>query len=233
MPPPPIVRAFNAVIYFASGMVFWEYLVSLKFEIDHYTGKRRWTKAFTLYLISRYSGIVNIVLDEIIIYGRNLDCEAIDIMVAVSGGVSIAASTLIFVARACAIWSWRKRISIPLFTLTAFALVACIANAHWIEYARSPTRSACVITHVGIGFSISNGIAISVDIVTLVALIVGIKTQQDAASRKFGLARILLNDGALYVGVLLIFNIGSIMMSLTQREPIGKFLLAAPTCLLR
>lgn len=229
-----LIKFFFAVHYMTAGMFIWEWLVSISFEFDYYCRHRRWTPAFIIYLVGRYSAVLNLVLDQIAFHytTSDINCQLLKDWIGIAGAFAITASTLIFVGRACAIWSWKKTVYIPLFTLTLCTLAGCLANLKWLHTEYIPD-AGCGITKVDIGFSVSNAMAITVDVVTLIALVYGIYTQQNGAFRRNDTASILLYDGILYVGVLLLFSLGSIIMSSTSTNPMSQLMLATPTAFLR
>ncbi|VDB95637.1 unnamed protein product [Peniophora sp. CBMAI 1063] len=185
------------------GIYLWEWARSFSYELDFYTGKRKWKHTLWLYLICRYTvlgTIVNILV--VLNVPASLNCLVwvkFEILLPYAG--LLMASSLIII-RVIAIWN-RHPIVIALSAAALLAQVALliysvtIATDTW--QSGSPLAQGCVKVNLVRASLPALATTFAIDASLLLVMLVGLLRRREAC--RFGLGGFLLKQGLIWLAL--------------------------------
>ncbi|KAI0278095.1 hypothetical protein BGY98DRAFT_565050 [Russula aff. rugulosa BPL654] len=125
------------VVHLFCGVYIWEFVSTLGFEWEVFTGRRPWKWSFAVYLLARFMALISVILNLV---GSSLqtryNCSAWWRCVLAMSWFSEAVASFLLALRGVAIWG--RDTTITSFTLLVWS--ASIAGSFW-----STTR-ACAIS---------------------------------------------------------------------------------------
>jgi len=138
---------FVHVVHLFDGIFIWEFVTTLGFEWEVFTGKRPWKWSFVVYLVARLLALMCVILNLI---GFNVttefNCNAWFRSTLVSAWFSVAIASFLLVLRGVAIWG-RDRI---ITTVAVIIWSGNVAASFWsvtkAQTVWSPVANTCVIS---------------------------------------------------------------------------------------
>ncbi|KAI9507575.1 hypothetical protein F5148DRAFT_93550 [Russula earlei] len=136
------------VIHTCAGIYMWEFITTLDFEWEVYTGRRPWRWSFLVYVAARVLALACFILTLVgFNLTREFNCEAWLRSLLVTAWLAAACASLLLVLRGVAIWGRDSRI-------VAICMAFWLANIAGSFYATtrgqvvwSPVLHLCLISH--------------------------------------------------------------------------------------
>ncbi|KAN0121253.1 hypothetical protein V8E52_003841 [Russula decolorans] len=140
--------SFIKLVHFCAGAYIWEFITTLRFEWEVYTGKRPFKWSFIVYVTARVLALICIILSLVVFnVTRHLDCDVWLGFVLSTAWFSAASASFLLVLRGIAIWGRVMKIVVLTgsFFLANVAGLLFSLNKSQIEW--SPGLQACLLTH--------------------------------------------------------------------------------------
>ncbi|KAH8099902.1 hypothetical protein BXZ70DRAFT_225682 [Cristinia sonorae] len=120
-----------------AGIFFWEFVISLDFEWDFITGKKKLNWPMIPYFGGRYITLFTFIgLLISLDVTTEINCQALYQFLVISGQMMIAFASMNLAIRTMAIWSQAKYIVIPLSLISAghwgVVLSGTVISAQWV-----------------------------------------------------------------------------------------------------
>jgi len=168
------------VVHTCAGIFIWEFVTTLQFEWEVYTGRRPWRWSFIVYVMARVLGLACIILSLVgFSVTREFNCDAWLRSVLFTAWFSSASASFLLVLRGVAIWGRDMRI-------VAITLTFWFANLAGSSYALtkgqavwSPVLRTCALSGTD-QFRWSIMINFIEDTVLLVIMIFGVLHKRNA-----------------------------------------------------
>jgi hypothetical protein len=168
------------VVHLFSGVYIWEFVSTLGFEWEVFTGRRPWKWSFAVYLTARILALASVILNFI---GFNLttefDCNAWFRCVLVSSWFSVAIASFLLVLRGVAIWGRDKLITTITVSIWSVNLAIAFYSSTKAHAVWTPVVNTCVITGTD-GFRWGILINLVVDVSLLCIMFVGVLHKKNA-----------------------------------------------------
>jgi len=120
--------AYLNFLHCLDGIYIWEFLISLKFDLDHLTGKREFKWTFVLYFLSRIGALGSMICNLI---GSNIthriNCQLWNICYLTLGYTAFACASVLIALRVIAIWG-------PNRFVATIAITTCLTNIGLLIY---------------------------------------------------------------------------------------------------
>ncbi|GJE85115.1 hypothetical protein PsYK624_011920 [Phanerochaete sordida] len=231
----------------ASGILFWDLIITSGDEIDH-IWRRRFSGATVLFVLNRYATLIKTIVGYLTLFTTS-PTDVYNLFDIIALFVFAAFSAF----RIWAIWGRELR---PFLIVLPFCLVTPVLNLYRVTQASStfdtslpPPFGGCG-TDVGLPLGeyimcvtsqlrassclmlsqvdIVRSVAIATDALVLVMTWIKTHTIYKAVRRvkvDTGLSQLLIRDGTLYFGVLLLFNIVDLIINHTSAafNPVNYF----------
>jgi len=168
------------VIHLFNGIYIWEFVTTLDFEWEVFTGRRPWKWSFAVYFVARLLAMVSTILTFI---GFNLttefNCNVWFRFTLVCSWFSVAIASFLLVLRGVAIWGRDTTVSVIAVTIW----LANVAMSFWSstqgQTMWSPVAHTCIITGTGI-FRWSLLVNLIVDLSLLCIMFIGVLRKKNA-----------------------------------------------------
>ncbi|KAI9431677.1 hypothetical protein F5148DRAFT_1271041 [Russula earlei] len=199
------------VVHFMGGMYIWEFLISLRFEYDVLTGKRKFRPSFLIYLGARLFPIVTLITC-FVWQDANFrpHCQILASFAFVSSYVGGLFASALIILRIVAIWE-RNKIVIVITSVSWLANVgACIRCAATLRASWDETIQSCrVLDVVGTRYNVVF-IFIS-DFVLLALMLTGLLRWDNR--RKGGIWHLLFTQGLAWVAAFMLAEIPPLVLN--------------------
>ncbi|KAI9507576.1 hypothetical protein F5148DRAFT_1203583 [Russula earlei] len=158
----------------------WEFLTTLDFELEVFTGRRPWKWSFAVYFLARLLALMSIILNFV---GFNLtsefNCNAWLRSTLVSAWFSVAIASFLLVLRGIAIWGRQRILMLVAVSIWSANVIAAVwsstkARAVWV-----PEVNTCAVTGTGV-FRWSILVNLIVDLSLLCIMFVGVLHKKNA-----------------------------------------------------
>jgi len=197
--PKVIAREYVALVNFIhchDGVFIWEFLISLKFDWEHMSGRRKFRWIYVLYTLSRLGGLGTAICNFIGLDAtREINCQLWLTWTLILGFTGFACASLLMALRVIAIWDMNR-------IVTAVVIGMSLTNIGFLIYGivaaharRSAEGSTCLLssTHT----SQSNvTVTVVTDIALLILMLVGLSRSRQ---RKYGIVRYLWVQGLIWL----------------------------------
>ncbi|KAH9833300.1 uncharacterized protein C8Q71DRAFT_713003 [Rhodofomes roseus] len=194
--------AFIKLMHCLAGVYFWEFLISLDFDWELITGKKKFQWPLIFYLLGRYClffaliGIL-IALDAT----TELNCQALYTFDQLAGDAAVGLASINLSIRTMAVWSQNRWIVIPLVLVIlghwSLILQGVLLTAEWIP------GQGCAITKAN-NTTLAATFIYSMCFDALVMVLSVVKLW--GRSQRSQLVSILFKDGLIYFLVALLAN---------------------------
>jgi len=196
--PAVLAAEFTAFINFThcmDGLFLWEFLISLKFEWEHLTGKRKPKWSFLLYLISRWGALGTVACNVV---GFNvthrINCQQWILSNLIFAYSAFASASLLIALRVIAIWS-------PNRIVAAVTIGTSLTNIIFLIYGTVKVRAiwlssgTCALEN---SFEARDNITVSVasDVILLIIMLVGLLRSRQT---QYGIVRHLYLQGLIWL----------------------------------
>lgn len=222
----------------ASVILFWDHILTSGDEVDH-IWKRRFTGATALFLLNRYSTFIKTVLGYVTVFTSSPStCRWSQYAYQVFDLIALFVFAAFSAFRVWAIWGRELR---PFLVVLPFCLVTPVLNLYRVTQATPIFDHSLPIPFGGCGtdyglplslyimFSdIVRAIAIATDALVLIMTWIKTRSIYKAVRRVkvgTGLSELLIRDGTLYFGSLLLFNVVDLIVNHTAANfnPVNYF----------
>jgi len=171
---------FVKLMHACAGVYMWEFVTTLDFEWEVYTGKRPWRWSFIVYVGARLLALICIILSLVgFNLTREFDCNAWFRVLLLTAWLAASSASFLLVLRGIAIWGRDIRIvvltgSFWLLNLAGSIYAITRGHAEW-----SPVLQTCAVTSTD-QFKWSIMINFVEDFVLLSAMIFGVLHKRNA-----------------------------------------------------
>jgi len=173
--------ALVKTVHILSGLYIWEFVTNLDYEYAVITGKRKFSRAFPLYLGCRWFPMFCIIIQFLVLdVSHGVNCQVLILMSVAVGYLSFLFSSALIVLRTSALWEHNK-------------IVIAIASAIWLgnaaSYFYSSATSRGYWTGVNCGMLHAEHTKISLmttfisDLLLLALMLVGVLRWHEARER--------------------------------------------------
>ncbi|KAF8635442.1 hypothetical protein AX15_000425 [Amanita polypyramis BW_CC] len=207
------------------GLYIWEWFMSLPFDWQFLSGKKKFRWPMTFYFMNRYSLLLALVGIAIALnVTTKINCQALYTFNQVAGNFSIGTASINLALRTMAIWSRKWYIVVP--------LVAVILG-HWslllhgiqLSAVYVPQLRQCVITQTDNKILAATFIyTMSFDFLTLV--LTGVKLLSGSGHSR--LVSLIFNDGLIYFVIAFLANLIATTFMLLNLNPIMSVIANVP-----
>ncbi|CAD6891754.1 unnamed protein product [Tilletia controversa] len=196
-----LIQQYKAVIYVQLGIVIWEYLTTLPWELSVLTGRRPFRKPMVIFFAARYSMWLAIIPNLIQLRTSNTtDCRAVFDVLTVGATLQVVFGQLVFILRCLSIWEWAPWvICIFLAELTpyiAFSFAIFQGTRIGSVPDLTPGMISCQILNYGWPFLVSYSMCVLVDLTT--AGLMTFKVMSIRKTLRSTMLQMFLREGLLY-----------------------------------
>ncbi|KAI0268893.1 hypothetical protein BC834DRAFT_658640 [Gloeopeniophorella convolvens] len=214
--------ALVKLIHVMAGILIWEFVINLPFDVSVITGKRKFRWTFVLYMGCRWWPILCI---SIMLLGfdvnRKIDCDGWVVSVFCFAYLSFIFASALIVLRIAAIWE-RNKLAVGL------AVVAWLTNTGsylhstiTVRAVFSPVGSFCAVQHTEHS-KINILVTLVTDFVLLGLMLGGLMRWSSARSAGGGIWRLLYNQGLVWLLVVSLAEIPpTVLIILNLNDPLN------------
>ncbi|KAI0268888.1 hypothetical protein BC834DRAFT_658359 [Gloeopeniophorella convolvens] len=190
------------LVHVSFGIVIWELVINLQFDISVLTGKRKFRWTFLIYLACRWSLLPRMA---VMLFGldsrQKMNCKGWVVSVFSFGYLSAILASALIVLRIAAIWECNK-FAVGLASSLWLATVGtCLHSAISVRSVRSPLSGLCVIVHVHQTLTAFFFVTLITDVVLLVLMLGGLLRWTSARHAGGGILRLLYNQGLAWLAI--------------------------------
>ncbi|KAI0266058.1 hypothetical protein BC834DRAFT_875279 [Gloeopeniophorella convolvens] len=168
------------VVHTFAGLFMWEYVITLDFEWEVYTGRRPWRWSFIVYLVARGLALSSIIVTLVgFNLTRQFNCEAWIRAVLFTSWFAAASASFLLVLRGVAIWGRDNRIMIATGCAFAANLVGSVYAVTKGSAAWSLPLHSCAISGTS-GYKWSITINFVQDFILLTIMFFGVLHKKNA-----------------------------------------------------
>ncbi|CAL1708774.1 unnamed protein product [Somion occarium] len=232
---PEVIAAQNAafvkLVHAFVGLYFWEFIISIDFDLSFISGKRkfRWPMAF--YFLNRYFMLATFIC---LLYSLDvpptleISCRPLYIFMQLGGNMSAGFASINLALRTMAIWNQSKYIVIPLVVLIlghwSLILQGGNLNAVWVA------GQGCVIESTGNKIFAAQFIyTMCFDLIVLVLAGWRLAGPNGSQSR---IGNLLFRDGLAYFVLALIGNIVVSVFEILNLNPVMNVMFNVPSIMI-
>ncbi|KAI0256383.1 hypothetical protein BJV78DRAFT_1171688 [Lactifluus subvellereus] len=192
------------LVHVLGGLYIWEFVTNIDYEYSIITGKRKFSRAFPLYLGCRLSPLSVVILQFLVLdVSHGVNCQVLIIMSLIVGYLSFLFASALIVLRISALWEHNK-------VVIALASAAWLANATSYIYSAATSRGYwtginCAILHTE-HTKISILSTLITDLVLLSLVLIGVLRWKEAR-QKGGVWWVLYTQGLTWVAVITLAEI--------------------------
>ncbi|KAI9436280.1 hypothetical protein H4582DRAFT_466502 [Lactarius indigo] len=225
-----LVKLYHAIW----GALLWEFVVNVGFEIDVFTGKRKFRSSFLLYLGARWCPLFCVIT---ILVGfdpvNQINCQAFVIFVFLFSHLSLACAEALIVLRIAAIWGLNKiavSIAVAAWLADVGSLIhgVVVLRGNWSE---SLVGAVCNVTNTS---ETRTNILVSfvTDLVLLALMLTGLLRWENSRL-KGGIWWLLYTQGLAYMIIVALAEVPiTVFILLNLNDPMNlMFQLPARWCL--
>ncbi|KAH9979054.1 hypothetical protein BGW80DRAFT_1282665 [Lactifluus volemus] len=207
-------------IHVLGGLYIWEFVMNLDYEYSIFTGQRKRTRVFPLYLGCRWCPLVVIAMQFLGTDGSyELDCPVFIGLGFGFGAISFLFASALIILRICALWQQNK-------------VVIAIASASWladlVTYIYSTVNlgggridGICAIRHT-MATKISIVTTFVTDLVLLILMLIGVLRWKEQAKQSNGIWRLLYTHGLIWVVVFTLAEVPPmVFITLNLNDPMN------------
>ncbi|TCD63050.1 hypothetical protein EIP91_006063 [Steccherinum ochraceum] len=213
-----------------AGIYFWEFLVSLHFEWDFVTRKRKLRWPMIFYFLGRYTALFTVITLLITLNAGTeyMNCQALYTFLAVVGQTTIGFASVNLAIRAMALWGQDKRVVVPLTVLIcghwAVLLQACVVSARMVP------GTGCVADQTKpILLMLTFTWSIVLD--TVVFMLCAWKIIMTGVGKRTNLVDMIFKDGLIYLFVAMAANIPAAVFVFMNFNPVMQLMFNSPAAL--
>ncbi|KZV74199.1 hypothetical protein PENSPDRAFT_648204 [Peniophora sp. CONT] len=227
--------AVSNLSHVVCGIYIWEWIRSLHYEFDFYTGRRPWKQTMWLYLICRYSVLGTIINIFVVLNAQTaLNCRVwikFEILLPYLG--LLMASSLI-VIRVIAIWNRHPAVvavSAASMLAQLAVLIYCVTIATDTLGSYSPMVNGCFKVNLVQASLPALAATFTIDALLLLLMLIGIFLRREAC--RFGLGGLLLKQGLIWLGVAIAAELPTvIILSLNVNEALHQLFITPEVIIL-
>ncbi|KAJ7573485.1 hypothetical protein C8J56DRAFT_510385 [Mycena floridula] len=220
--------SFNKFIHSLFGILAWEWLITLDFDLAFVLGKRNFRWPMLFYFYGRYAmlgGLIGFVF--ILDVKHEINCQAAYITLQVLGNTALGVASVNLSIRTIAVWGHNRYVIATLVTLILghFGIILrSIFNAKstWVEGAGCVTSST-----EGTIFAAMYIYAMVLDFIIL-ALTAYKLGYQDRKRHRTALSSLLFRDGLFYFVIAFLANLVAAVFSLMNLNPVMALIADVP-----
>jgi len=226
-------KALYAIVVVFSGIFAWEYCLTFPYlEWPLLSGQTRFKWPMIFPLVERLFLLAgNSLYITLLQATTEVDCNAIMKALVSTCVICTTTSSAIFMLRAMTLWNGNRIVTITLVVLQIGQLALwsrCphATNAYW-------AGSGCALAHVNQRVSVAAyGYTFAFDMIVaalqVYKLIVTGTSTNVPPGRAKGLGQILFRDGLAYIGSVMFFNLGNIVLFALALNGPMSYMLGAP-----
>ncbi|KAI0784015.1 hypothetical protein C8Q75DRAFT_406595 [Abortiporus biennis] len=201
--------ALTKMSYVICGVYFWEFVITLDFDWEYISGRRKFRWPMTFYFLNRYAALIAYaVLVAVISATGPVNCNALWKTCTIAGNLCVSFACANLSVRMMAIWEQNKFVAIPIgiLNLGLFGVI-CSGNqitSQWID------GQGCVVTKTNHTILIvMYSWALALDSIVLALTVYRLMLSGSAKGYKSHsqLVRLLVRDGVLYFLIAFVSNI--------------------------
>jgi len=227
----PETIALQAVIFVKfchviSGVYLWEWLISLNFDWDYLTGKKKFRWPLFFYFLCRYSQLLAII-GLLVAFNnttKEINCQAFYGFNAAMGNISIGAATINLSLRTMAVWGRKWYIVVPLTVLIlghwSLLLHGILLKAMWVP------AQGCVITEAN-NTILSATFIYSMSLDFIVLCLTGFKLFYLSVGRS-RIVNLIVRDGLMFFIVAFLVNLIAVVFMQLNLNPIMSVIANVP-----
>ncbi|KAH9927065.1 hypothetical protein B0H21DRAFT_839132 [Amylocystis lapponica] len=218
--------SFIKFMHAMAGLYFWEFAVSLDFDLEFITGKRRFRWPLCFYMLGRYvllSAMIGILvaLDTT----HEINCQALYTFNQFMGNAAVGMASINLSIRTMAVWAQSRYIVIPLILILSLhdCYAGVLLKAEWIP------GEGCIITDTNNTILAATFIySMCFDAVVMVLNAVRL-APRTGHSR---LLRLLFKDGVIYFIVAFLSNLVATVFMLLNLNSVMSVIFNVPAAVL-
>ncbi|KAL4252738.1 hypothetical protein ABKN59_004074 [Abortiporus biennis] len=201
--------ALAKMAYVISGVYFWEFVITLDFDWEYLSGKRKFKWPMTFYFLNRYLCLLAyVVLVVVLSATSSINCNALWKTCTIAGNLCVALACANLSVRMVAIWEQDRWVAVPVgvLNLGLFGIICTGTqiSSEWVD------GQGCAVTKTDHKILVSMyAWALGLDSIVLFLTIY--KLMISSSARGYNghsqLVRLLIRDGVLYFVVAFLFNI--------------------------
>ncbi|KAF9527929.1 hypothetical protein CPB83DRAFT_814793 [Crepidotus variabilis] len=226
------VSVFMSLLYSFTGAYIWELLLSLDFEWDFITGRRKFKWPLIAYFVNRYlllcSLIASIVFFTAASRNHPIDCQAIYQLQGITGHMALNFASINFAIRTIYIWMHNIYVTSTLCLLILCQWVITIYTVRGLKSSWTP--AGCVAEAASIRWSSTiYTYAIVFDFIVLCLNVykLGV-TPYRTSKRIFSLTHCLFKQGVIYFIIAFVANLIAVIMIILNLNAILRGIFVAP-----
>jgi len=225
------LAVFQKLLIGSLGLYIWETIVTLWFDLEVVTGKRKFKWPMGFYWLCKYSmfwanigvTIANNVTTEI-------NCEALYVFNQLTGNAAIGAASTLLMFRAIAIWSRHPYVLYPFIILNLGQWALLLHSVVTLRASWSAAANACVIVAAPpINLNLLYLWTMAFDFLVMVMSFIGLLRMPGHVGLKGGgLWNLLIRDGLAFFLVAFSCNLIAAILALSNLNPIMNIITSLP-----
>ncbi|KAG8900453.1 hypothetical protein FRB99_006036 [Tulasnella sp. 403] len=130
------------------GLYAWEMLVTMRYDITIFTGKRPFKYPMGVYLACRYALLFSLIGVTISMNAtKEIDCQSLYVFNQLMGNITIGASSSLLMLRTIAIWNRRLLVFVPLIILSLGQWSILLHGVITVEAKWNPQGGVCYFSN--------------------------------------------------------------------------------------
>jgi len=171
---------FIKLVHFCAGVYIWEFITTLGFEWEVYTGKRPYRWPFIVYVTARVLALICVIISLAVFNVTGLlNCNAWLGFVLSTAWFSAASASFLLVLRGISLWGWDFRIVVLTGSFFLANLVGSLYSLKKVDVGSSPGLQTCLPSQTG-QFRWSIMINFIEDSVLLAVMLFGVLRRRNA-----------------------------------------------------
>jgi hypothetical protein len=212
------------VVHLFSGIYLWEFVTTLDFEWEVFTGRRPWKWSFTVYLIARLCAFGSITLNFI---GFNLtsefNCNAWFRCTLAFSWFAVSIASFLLALRGIAIWGRDRAITTAAVVIWSANMIVASWSTTKGRAVWSPQANTCLITGTNV-FRWSLLVNLIVDLSLLCIMFLGVLNKKNATH----LWRMLYFQGIFWILTAIATEVPSVVLPFLNMNDAWNLMFQVP-----